>query len=447
MEQLRLIDIGIWLVYVTLATLLLWIYRNSRRKDYYSFFLKGFAIKVFGGMAFALIYIYYYGFGDSFLYHKGASVLSDVLLDAPEDYFRLLFSKSGQLPPDLSAYSSTIAYSNTFEEWFMVKLLSPISLISFKSYFVSNFFTSLLAFWGSWKLFQVFIDIIPDRRQMAFALIFLMPSVIFWGGGLMKDTITLCGINFLIYYLYFMLVYKRNILRYSIGVIIWGYLVFNLKSYILIAFIPGALMFVYFHFKSRIESRAVRIMLTPFFFFLIFTIGYLGIEGLSTKSQKYSVDELEYKVKGFHSWHTDLGGSSYDLGEFEFTPLGIVSKIPASLNVTFFRPYLWESRSPVVLLGAMESLLFLFFFLRMLFIANVRTLKYLRESPFLMGMLSFVLIFGFAVGFTSYNFGALARYKIPILALFAMMIYFVIYRAKKTTERETAHLDAEITSL
>jgi hypothetical protein len=36
--------------------------------------------------------------------------------------------------------------------------------------------------------------------------------------------------------------------------------------------------------------------------------------------------------------------------------------------------------------------------------------------------LIFTLLLGFAVGLTSYNFGALSRYKIPAMPLFAIML-------------------------
>lgn len=42
----------------------------------------------------------------------------------------------------------------------------------------------------------------------------------------------------------------------------------------------------------------------------------------------------------------------------------------------------------------------------------------------------YCLIFGFVVGFTSYNFGALGRYKIPIYSLFIFILLYLYQQYK-----------------
>mgnify|MGYP001254835802 CR=1 FL=1 len=77
-------------------------------------------------------------------------------------------------------------------------------------------------------------------------------------------------------------------------------------------------------------------------------------------------EKIEKTLVGFQSWHEYLAEtrdqSGYTLGEVEFTPLGILKKSPAALNVTFFRPYLWEARNLPTLLGAIEGLILFFYF-------------------------------------------------------------------------------------
>ncbi|TVR77560.1 MAG: hypothetical protein EA412_10750, partial [Chitinophagaceae bacterium] len=43
----------------------------------------------------------------------------------------------------------------------------------------------------------------------------------------------------------------------------------------------------------------------------------------------------------------------------------------------------------------------------------------------------FAIIFAFGVGFTSFNFGALARYKTPCLAFYLIGISLIYYYSKK----------------
>ena len=401
-----------------------------KSEPYYKYFMNGFAIKVGGGVAFALVYVYYYGFGDTFLYHNGATVLSQSLIESPSNYFSLLASQGGNLPPELSSFADQIKYSRTYEEWFMVKLLSPVNLISFQSYLVSTLFMSLLSFVGAWKLFLVLRDMLPEKEKYAFWAVFLIPSVVFWGSGIMKDTVTLFAINYIIYLLYFS-VFKKKFKPVSlILIVLLSYLIIGLKAYIILAFLPGVFLGLYALFSQSIRSPLIRYVFGPIIFVGLISSSFLGLSLVGEGSEKYEASNLEWKVKGFHSWHTDVGGSSYNLGEVEYTASGVARKIPAALNVTFFRPYLWEARNPVVFLGALESLLFLVIFIYIIIKFRHKFVSEIKKFPLLYGMLIYCLVFGFAVGFTSYNFGALARYKIPILSLFAFILFLLYHKAK-----------------
>ncbi len=448
------IDWGIWLLYFSCFALALVLYMNSKKKDYYRFFLPGFIIKTFGSVVFALVYVYYYKFGDSFEYFKGAVSLSNAMIDNPSVYLDLLFSEpSTNFDGEMNEYAGSLAYSDTPEEWFMVKLLSPLALLSFRSYLVLNLFMGFISFIGSWKLFKVFLDILPQKRNVAFICAFMIPSVVFWGSGIMKDTLTLLGVNYMIYIVYFWVIKKQYRLKYVFIFALLFFITFKLKSYIVIAILPGFLLTIFFNMRSRITSSVIRILSGPIILIFFISVSYLSLSYLSESSGKYRVSQIEWKVKGFHSWHTDLGGSSYSLGEIEYTPTGVIKKIPESLNVTFFRPYVWEARNPVVLLGALESLAVFVLFLSTFFAFFIQSWRsrrlHLRGSLFriistfiltiwrslskeslLRGMLIFILIFGFAIGFTSYNFGALGRYKIPIFSLFVFTLFYVRYQSK-----------------
>lgn len=431
MAKLSIIDWSIWVVYFTLMLLVLVIYRSSKKDDIYSNFLPAFFIKVLGGIGFVLVYIYFYGFGDTFLYHKGAVVMADTLVDNPGDYFRLLFSGSADLPADLAYYSEKISYSNTYEEWLMVKLLSPVSFISFKSYLVTTLFMSLLSFFGGWKLYVTFTDILPKYKNQVFLVVFLVPSVIFWGGGIMKDTVTLFALNYLIYAVYFGFFKKRFSFRMLIIALLMIYIISVLKAYIVLAFLPGIFLGFYTLIKSRISNAILRFMVGPLLFVGLIGMSYVGLNQITQTSTKYQASNLTWQVKGFHSWHTDVGGSIYSLGDIEYTPSGIAQKIPAALNVTYFRPYVWEARNPVVLMGAIESFAFFTLFILVIWRLRLKVFKAIRENPLLYGLFIFCLIFGFAVGFTSYNFGALARYKIPVLSIFAFVFLRLYLLSKK----------------
>lgn len=112
--------------------------------------------------------------------------------------------------------------------------------------------------------------------------------------------------------------------------------------------------------------------------------------------------------------------------------------MPAAVNVALFRPYLWESRSPFILLSAIESTIAIFIVLRILFNVGIfGFIRYLKVPEVALGIL-YAVILGTACGITAYNFGALVRFKIPFLpfffaALFIMQHYALVEKKKETS--------------
>ena len=436
MVEIGIFDWVIWLTYLTIAFLLLFIYRRTKEDEkIYKFFLPGFIIKILSGVVFVMIYKFYYGFGDTFLYHNGAKTLANLFFEDPGAYFQLLLSESGNLPPRLQEYSYLIPYSRTAEEWFMVKLLSPLNLISFNSYLVVTLFMSVLSFIGSWKLFKVFNDILKGKEMWSFIGAFLLPSVLFWGSGILKDTVALAALNILIYSVYFMIKKNKYPFWRVVGALFMIILIFKIKSYIILAFLPCLIIIAYLVFQSRAKVKILKYTMSPI---LIGTFGFLiyfSFNQLSSLSNKYELEQIEKKTKGFHSWHTTTAGSAYNFGEIEYTFTGVLQKVPPSLIVTFFRPYPWEVRNAVMLISALESLLILYLFLHAMLKWNIKLFAGFRRNPFIFGILFFVLFFGFVVGFTSYNFGALMRYKIPISSLSFFLLIYMIFTPKRVEER------------
>jgi hypothetical protein len=275
--------------------------------------------------------------------------------------------------------------------------------------------------------------------KKGFALaIFWAPSLVFWGSGLLKDTITLGALGLMCYSAIGLISGKKGKILLLITLYISATLILNLKAYIIYTFLPCLLLWYYVKFNQKIENIALRILAVPVITFFIVIFGYLLIINLASETQKYgSLDAITARIGGFHTDHgrrTDA--STYHLGEIDYTPLGMLSKLPESVNVTLYRPYLWEVSNVVMLVTAVESLIFLLVTKYMLLRAGpIRLLQALFTNPEVMLCISFTLILGFVVGFTSMNFGALARFKIPILPFFIMGLLIIqdsgIIRKKK----------------
>ena len=125
-------------------------------------------------------------------------------------------------------------------------------------------------------------------------------------------------------------------------------------------------------------------------------------------------------------------GSGYTLGDFDPTILGMLQQAPAGVNVTLFRPYLWETKKPIVLISALESLFFLIFTIVVIFRNNpIRVVQRVLSDETLQFCLIFTLVFAFAVGISTSNFGSLVRYKIPCLPFYTAFLIILYYPPKQ----------------
>jgi hypothetical protein len=169
------------------------------------------------------------------------------------------------------------------------------------------------------------------------------------------------------------------------------------------------------------------VLALPILFALGGVLGYFVLVNISATNSRYSLDNLLYTAEATTKWihyvSDNEGGASYSLGDYDFSPLGLVRKFLPAAGTTFFRPFLWEVRNPVMLLAALENAVLLFFFILIIF--RMGNLKYVISHPLLLLCIVFSLIFGFAVGVTSYNFGTLVRYKIPILPFIYTAFYLL----------------------
>ena len=131
------------------------------------------------------------------------------------------------------------------------------------------------------------------------------------------------------------------------------------------------------------------------------------------------------------------GGSAYTLGDFDYSPTGMIRKFPLAVWVTLYRPHLWEVNNIVMLLSALESFLLLSFTIYVLYkVGILKSLRVISTESILIFCFLFAIIFAFAVGVSTYNFGSLVRYKIPMFPYFVSGLVILLSYAKRERKRE-----------
>ena len=92
---------------------------------------------------------------------------------------------------------------NTFS---VSRITVPFYFLGAKSFLITSFLTACFSYIGTWKLYRLFNKLYPGTVENICLFNFFYQALIFWGGGIMKDSYVLgatCWItsNFFITYL------------------------------------------------------------------------------------------------------------------------------------------------------------------------------------------------------------------------------------------------------
>jgi hypothetical protein len=403
------------------------------------YYFPALTLKLFCALALGFLYQYYYEGGDTFNFHThGSRHIWNAFMDDPVVGWKLLTTQ-GEYSPGVYRYVKDIWFYTDPDSYFVIRVAALFDLLTFSSYSATACLFAVLSFAGGWALFLTFYRIRPDLHRLIAGATLFIPSVIFWGSGLLKDTLTLGALGVLTFSVHELFAQKRTSMGSMILLIVSAWVIFSVKKYILMSFAPAVLLWLYFDRFMRIRSSMLRLMLVPFILSGIVASGYYALVLVGADDPQYSLDRIAITAQitahdiGFYTGRD--AGSTYSLGQLDGTFAGMLSKAPQAVVVSLFRPWLWEVKNPLMLLSALESLLFLLLTLLVVMRSPLQMWRALGQ-PVVLFCLVFSLIFAFAVGVSTFNFGTLARYKIPLLPFYALALIFIYYPSNKERKRE-----------
>ncbi|MEP1034886.1 hypothetical protein [Ekhidna sp.] len=396
------------------------------------YFFPALSVKIFGALVLGFIYQYYYQGGDTYnYYYWGSKWVWEAFLDSPIQALEIIFGSSETHNPELYQYTSRMIFYDTGGAGFVSRVAGFFALFTANTYSTIAIFFALISFMGSWYLFSILSYYhTPRTRYIAIALFFL-PSIILWGSGLLKDTLTLGGVCFIVGALIRLIADNRFKATHLSYMILGLYILFMTKIYVLFCLIPCAGIMIFQNFKVQIKPRPLRIILGPILIGTAVLVSAFGINFVN-KGGKYSLDNLIETAEATAWWHgyvsQEESGAGYTLGDYDYSAGGIVKKIIPAINVTLFRPYPWEVKSVFMLFSSFESLIFLILTVYVMFKVRFKDLYKRLSHPLILSLTVFSLTFAFAIGAVTYNFGALVRYKVPILPLYLIVLILLAWK-------------------
>ncbi|MDB4533309.1 hypothetical protein N9242_00435 [Vicingaceae bacterium] len=385
-------------------------------------FLGVFGIKVIAGVLLTLIYSNYYSdrsTADIFKYFDDGKILFDAFESNPKDYLQMMFGINSDTEYFNSIYYQKMKFwTRAYEDGLVsdthiiIRFNALLQFFSFGYFNVHNVFMNFISFIGLVALFKAFKHFLKGKERILFLIISLIPSVLFWGSGLLKEGIIFLGLG-LFLYSFFKLTSEFK-LKYILIGLIGILLIVYTKLYLIVAlFIP----IVGFSLNKAFKRTFYGYLFSSVTFMLL--INLIPLINPQLNFVKQIVGKQLTFSRFIASVETNSGFSIPELSN----GLSLLKNIPNALLNTILRPFLWESNSAFILMSFAENTLLLVFITICLIFSKKMSIsqKNVFYFCFIFTFTLFVLI-----GLTTPTFGAIVRYKIPGLLLISISMLLIL---------------------
>ena len=386
-----------------------------------------FLIKIGAAVLLYMIYTRFYPdreHADIFKYYDDSAIIYNAAFSHPLDFIRMFTG--------LTANSRDLwHYYDAMHNWFnsemifndsrtMIRLNTLLRFFSFGTYFPHAIIMSFLAMMGLTGIFKVFTAVLPGREFFMSILVYLLPSTLLWSSGMIKEAFLIFSIGMLIYCIHIYLADRKlNTLRIA-GTFFFGFSLLCIKSYVLFAIIPGIVTWIICE-KWRVKKVATALIVHGSYLLILFNVAFIFTHHsvpilLSTKQNEFYLVAIKEQAK-----------SMIHLNQMDGTISSLIKNIPGAFAITLFRPYLVESKNPLIVIAAFENA-FILLFLIICILGLRKNWNYKMPSVFYLCIYFSIIIF-VLIGLVTPILGAIVRYKVPALT-FLLFAFFCLTKSK-----------------
>ncbi len=407
-----------------LAVFSFWIYQKNKTALLKNYFFISLIIKLLSGLAVGAIYQFYYQEGDVlYLFHQG-ELLHEWLVNEPMRFLRF---------PDPTVLASDY-YLGEFKDLnsrvvFFTKAVAIINVLTFNNFWLTSLWFSWFSFLGFWHGAGALARLFPQSKQAIIFSFFLLPSVIFWSSGLLKESI-LCGALCACVGIFLNVVFpndeaniqKNNALRKNIIQLLTFsfciFLIWKIKYYYLAVLLPTLLAYLAVHFLRR--KYEISFSKQLIFFFLIFlTICFLA----SFSHPNFHLDYFLIALADSHQQivsTTDADNLLY-FNDFQPNLWSFLKNMPLAIFESLFAPLAWEAGGKALkIFAGIENILIYSIFLL--------TFRYQWQADkyrlLLIACLTYIFLLATLLAISTPSIGTLVRYKAGFLPFWVYLLTF-----------------------
>ncbi len=388
----------------------------EKDKPLYSWFYTALVFKVLAGLGMGALYFYHYKVGDILSTYAAVSRMS-VLFYADMDKFFDIYIHDHAFEQGEMFLKSVI---QSPRQWFFVKVLIPIGVLV-DNYWMLNVYVSVFSFMGLWNLANRIVSIFPISKTAVLISFFLLPSVVFWSSGMIKESVLLGSIGFCMsFYLKWVYEKRKPELMESIIFILGLWIIWNVKYYVFTVLI--FLMVTHFVHRMLVSVfpwlKAYRVHRIIIYYLLLINLGFSA----GWIHPNLSFDVL-YEV--LHNNYMDTlllsnGHNVFRLSYFEQSIWGALLDMPKALFYGLFGP-LWKTSSGAI---AWLSILENYFIVLVTgyFLVDQSIKKWKGWTLEHLIVVNYILLMACFLTFASPNWGSLARYKVAFMPLMILLL-------------------------
>lgn len=399
------------------------------------YLIKGFVFKIFCAIFYGFLLYFYYGFGDSITYFKDAIFLKHQISVGAES-FKVLFDDYKTVTEN-----HTILAGGGPQGLFVEKVALILTYPSCSRFLITTMFFAAIGYSGMFKMLQTFNDILPGWHKRLALIVLFFPSLSVFGSGVLKDTLCMASLGWMIYCSHQLFVKRKMSFKYIFILLLSITVISIVKVYIIAAFIVPYILYLLILLVKRIPNVFLRRVVLPILLLIVTGLYIFYAKEIDDSLGYYAVDKLFKNVKEQSSSYLTSedaeSGAIFDLGTFEPTISGFIAKMPAGIVASLFRPFIWESKKFIIVFSALESLFLLLLTLYVLYKTGVRRFfSGIFNNPFTFLCITYALIFGALIGLSTFNFGTLARYRIPLIPFYAVGLLNILYTYQKPNQQK-----------
>lgn len=200
-------------------------------------------LKLLAGAGLYLVYTRYYpdrSTSDLFKYFDDSAEIWKVASKSSLTYLKMLLGIGDDSNLALEAYANMQNWERRYETGIfndahtMIRLNALLRIFSFGSIYAHIVIMSFLAFTGLIALYNFMQRYAPGRQMILQFMLFMMPSLVFWSSGPMKEAVVIIGMGLIAYALPFHWKWRSGLAG-----IVGMFLMVLAKVYLLVPLLPA----------------------------------------------------------------------------------------------------------------------------------------------------------------------------------------------------------------